>query len=757
LLNVRLRGAAGLTGTAGRSQTDRSMAEFRVSVIVPVFNAAALVSHAVRSAFAQTYGNIEVIVVDDGSEDQQALKAALAPWEGRICCLRQPNGGPARARNTGIASATGQFVAFLDADDEWLPDKIARQVSYFQQYPETGLLHTGVVGHARARTEAPGPPTAAFCDLFHTRFSINTLTVMVPRHVLEEVGGFDERREIHVEDWDLWLRIAARYPLGYLPEPLARYRPGGLMSRQIDRTYAAQALVLEKHRDLCAQACARHRAAPARCDAARRHVLHRDWGDDRLQAGDRLGAREQFRAALAYEPWRPRTLVLYLSTFANDRWRARGRRLVGQSAADPLPAAAALPRADSTPSLVHDTFYRRSRRRMIAGLHRLDEALSSGGNDRKRVMFEAVSPMSVTVFRPLYERLRRDPRLELWFTTPSGSVWPANDVFAPAGITGNIVPPTQAAWMKVDAYVNTDLWDMTWLRRRTRRIHLFHGVAGKYGLDAPVDLAPSVAAFDCVMFPNDDRRRRYVEAGLLPDDESRAALTGYPKVDCLVDGSIDRAAIRRELALDPAVPTVIYAPTWSPYSSLNSMGEEIVERLTAEGLQVLIKLHDRSYDRGLRGSGGIDWTRRLARYDSHPRVRVIREADACPFLAISDGMVSDHSSIAFEYMLLDRPIVAIDRAELIARAGISADKVQRLRSASHVVSDARQATRALLEALRNPSQHSTARRRVAGDLFYRPGTATDRAVAVLYRIIHLPAHVDARPGLESSRALAAFS
>lgn len=736
------------------------MAEFRVSVIVPVFNAAALVGNAVHSALAQTYDDddIEVIVVDDGSEDQHALTAALAPWQGRIRCFRQPNGGPARARNTGMAAATGQFVAFLDADDEWVPDKIARQVAYFQQYPETGLLHTGVVGHARARTATPAPPAPAFCDLFHTRFCINTLTVMVPRHVLEEVGGFDERREIHVEDWDLWLRIAARYPLGYLPEPLARYRPGGLMSRQIDRTYAAQALVLEKHQPLCAQACAQHRAAPERCERARRYVLHRDWGYDRLQAGDRLGARQQLRTALGHSPCRPRALLLYLSTFVSDHWRRRARRLLGRSAPVPLlPGAPRVRHAGTVPSLVHDTVYRRSRRRVIAGLHELDSALSTWGQSRKRLMFEAVSPMSVTVFRPLYERLRKDSRLELWFTTPSGSVWQSEDVFAPAGITENVVPPARAAWMKVDAYINTDFWDMTWLRRRTRRIHLFHGVAGKYGLDAPVDLAPTIAAFDCLMFPNGDRRRRYVEAGLLPDDEGRAALTGYPKVDRLVDGSIDRAAISRELALDAAVPTVIYAPTWSPYSSLNSMGEETVERLTAEGLQVLVKLHDRSYDRGLRGSGGIDWTRRLTKYDSHPLVRVIRESDACPFLAISDAMVSDHSSIAFEYMLLDRPIVTIDRAELITHAGISADKVQRLRSASHVVSDAREMTRALLQALRNPSQHSAARRRVAGELFYEPGTATDRALALIYRIIELPGHVDIPSELESSRALAAIS
>ena len=297
-----------------------------VSVVIPVFNAATLVGTALRSVFAQTFRDFEVIVVDDGSEDHLELNQTLAGWAGRIQYIRQPNGGPASARNTGIAHSTGQLIAFLDADDEWLPEKLARQVEYLQQYPETGLLHTGVAGSATASTAVPGAPRNAFCELFHTAFFVNTLTVMVPRRVFAVVGGFDERREIHIEDWDLWLRIAAQYPMGYIGEPLAFHRPGGLMSRQIERTYAAQALVIDKSKALCHRACATHRSAPDRCERTRRHVLHRDWGCDRLLAGDRRGAREQLRLALAYSRWDARTRLLFLSTFAGDRWRRRGRR-----------------------------------------------------------------------------------------------------------------------------------------------------------------------------------------------------------------------------------------------------------------------------------------------------------------------------------------------------------------------------------------------------------------------------------------------
>jgi hypothetical protein len=403
---------------------------------------------------------------------------------------------------------------------------------------------------------------------------------------------------------------------------------------------------------------------------------------------------------------------------------------------------------------VHDTVYRRARRRVITRLHDCDDRISRTGRSRKRILFDAASPVSFAVFRPVYERLRRDPRLELWFTS-NGDVWRPAQIFAPAGITERVVPPSTAARMKVDACLNADFWDMTWIYRRTRRIHLFHGVAGKYGLDTPVDLAPTIAAFDCLMFANADRRQRYIEAELVPDEQPKAALVGYPKADCLVDGSLDRTAIARTLGLHQTTPTVIYAPTWSPFSSLNAMGEEIVDRLTAEGLQVIVKLHDRSYDCRERGAGGVDWAARLSKYASSPLVRIAREADAAPFLAVSDAMVSDHSSIAFEYMLLDRPIVVIERPELVERAAISADKVRRLRSAAQVVRDARGMAAAVTIALQDPRWLSAERRRTAGDLFYEPGTATDRALDLIYSLIGLPRLAVAPATVETGRALAA--
>jgi glycosyltransferase involved in cell wall biosynthesis len=721
----------------------------RVSVVIPAYNAAPLIGAALTSVFSQTFVDLECIVVDDGSKDEAQLREALRPWGDRILHVRQENGGPAKARNTGIALATGELIAFLDADDEWLPDKLAKQVAYFDRYPTTGLLHTGMVGERESLRPAGGPPRNAFCDLFHTRFFVNTLTVMIPAAVLKDVGGFDERREIHIEDWDLWLRIAARYSFGYLPDALAIHRPGGFMSTQVERTYASQLLVSDKNAGLCAQACEKHRAAPAACMRERRHVLHRDWGYDRLQAGDHRGAREQFGQALACSPADLRTGALYAATFLPAA--VLGRRRAASTASVTSAASARRPAL----SLVHDTTYRRLRRRVISRLHDVDDALFATRSGRKRILFDAASPMSFAILRPLYDRVRRDPRLELWFTA-HGKVWSPEQIYNPIGIRENIVTSGVAAGMKVHLYVNTDFWDMTWLHRRARRMHLFHGVAGKYHLDAPMDLAPTIATFDSLLFVNRDRRDRYIEAQLVPDDPVKAALVGYPKVDCLLNGSLDAEQIRGHLGFSAAVPTVIYAPTWSPHSSLTEMGEPLVERLAAAGLQVIVKLHDRSYDTGQRGSGGIDWAERLRRFETHPRVRVVREADSSPYLFVSDAMVSDHSSIAFEFMLLDRPLVVIDRPGLIQHAGINQDKVRRLRSAAAVADSVDSTVTAVLEALRDPAALSAQRQAVSAELFYRPGTATDRAVALLYHLVNLPELADQRAVADTGAVMAAI-
>jgi hypothetical protein len=432
---------------------------------------------------------------------------------------------------------------------------------------------------------------------------------------------------------------------------------------------------------------------------------------------------------------------LNAATSARDLWtRVAARQAIGQvdvpMAVIRRTVAQVTARQDADRNLVNDTAYRRARTAVASAAHALDEAVSRRVRRHTRILFEAASPMSLAVFAPVLRQLQRDPRLEFWFTSCDRS-WSPESIFVPAGITERVVPPERVQWMKFDCYVNTDFWDMTWLPRRTRRIHLFHGVAGKYDLDAPVKIAPVVATFDRLMFPNRDRLRRYAEAGLVEADSAQAALVGYPKVDCLVDGSLNAVETLARVGLDSRVPTVLYAPTWSPYSSLNTMGHEVVEALGRLGVNVIVKLHDRSYEGTARGSGGVDWGSELRRVCERHGARLVQDADASPWLHAADLLITDHSSVGFEFMLLDRPIVVLDSPELIKHARVNPEKVRLLRSAATLVRDSSDLAARVRFALDHSGDHRKQRRAIADELFYCPGSATSRAVQCLYDLLAL--------------------
>jgi hypothetical protein len=177
--------------------------------------------------------------------------------------------------------------------------------------------------------------------------------------------------------------------------------------------------------------------------------------------------------------------------------------------------------------------------------------------------------------------------------------------------------------------------------------------------------------------------------------------------------------------------------------------------LAADGFGVIVKLHDRSYDLAQRASGGIDWRERMERYRDHPLVRVVHEPDATPYLAAADALVTDHSSIGFEFSLLDRPIVVVDCPALIAGARIARSKVTALRSAAEVVNSIADVAGAVTRQLEDPSLHSRERRALAETFFYRPGTATDRAVAEIYAVLQLEGLPVAAPLQVGSVPLAA--
>lgn len=335
---------------------------------------------------------------------------------------------------------------------------------------------------------------------------------------------------------------------------------------------------------------------------------------------------------------------------------------------------------------------------------------------------------------PIHRRLSRDPRVEFLFTS---SVHPDNArrIFADAGDAIEIISPARAALMKFDAYLAADfIWAK--LPRGAVRIQTFHGVAGKYGnvYDRPDH---SLREWDRLFFINKRRLNNFVSAGAIDADSSSICLIGMPKADCLVDGSLQRNDILQSLGIDPSRRTVLYAPTWTPYASLNVMGEELVAQLGRAGFCVIVKLHDNSRDSDPRNSGGINWVERLTPILQHHGGHLAARGTIAPYLVAADVMISDHSSAGFEYLLLDRPLIRIEMPELIARTNIHPDYVDLLVKASTTVQNAEETVRAVEAAYTDPAQLSTQRNVVAEDLFYKPGTATNRAVTELYKVMEL--------------------
>ena len=193
----------------------------RVSAIVPTYNRASLLRRALTSVFAQIRPAEEVIVVDDGSTDETAEMVRTEFPEARY--FAQPNRGVSAARNLGISKANGDWLALLDSDDEWAPEKLARQLEELAASPEHRICHTDEIWIRRGRRVNPKRRHAKSGGWIFERClplcAISPSSVLLHRSVLEQVGGFDESLPA-CEDYDLWLRACSRYPLLYVHEYL---------------------------------------------------------------------------------------------------------------------------------------------------------------------------------------------------------------------------------------------------------------------------------------------------------------------------------------------------------------------------------------------------------------------------------------------------------------------------------------------------------------------------------------------------------
>jgi len=270
-----------------------------VSVVTATYNMGHYLPQAVNSVLAQTYPNVEVVIVDDGSTDDTPAVCAQFAGNPRVQVHRKQNGGQASAKNKGVELARGEFVGFLDADDLWKPDKLERQMPLFEGRPNVGVVYSDYEMMDGEGRPLPKNPT----HMHRGRVSGNLLienfvsfpSAIVRRECLRKHGAFDAVWGMGI-DYDLWLRLSAHYDFDFVPEPTIRYRVwAGQMSTNYRKRFQSAIGIMQRFLDNHPQ------LVPAL-------VVNEAWahtyvgrGDSVLwNEGDRGGALRDYFRALGY-------------------------------------------------------------------------------------------------------------------------------------------------------------------------------------------------------------------------------------------------------------------------------------------------------------------------------------------------------------------------------------------------------------------------------------------------------------------------
>jgi glycosyltransferase involved in cell wall biosynthesis len=297
-----------------------------VSALIPTFNSERTLAEAILSVLRQTIGDVEVIVVDDGSADRTVdiARQFETRHPGRVSCLQQNHAGPYLARNLAAQRARGKYLAFLDSDDAWLPDKLARQIAVMEANPDVVLCHTAmIVVDSAGELVDTFPLDRRYQGQCFLRLLVanrlSTSSVLMRREFFHQLGGFDEEFPAR-GDWELWTRAARCGPLAGLSEPLVRYRVHPRrMSLDTDRMRSYHFAIIEKN-------ARSYRDEPhlSRLIRHARAEAYLDYASDYLTAGRRREARRDVVLSLAHRP------------VAVDGWKLLVRTLLSEQLVDGL-------------------------------------------------------------------------------------------------------------------------------------------------------------------------------------------------------------------------------------------------------------------------------------------------------------------------------------------------------------------------------------------------------------------------------------
>ena len=344
-----------------------------------------------------------------------------------------------------------------------------------------------------------------------------------------------------------------------------------------------------------------------------------------------------------------------------------------------------------------------------------------------RILFTGYAPVHFVCFRPLFDQLCLDPDIEVLV---SGGLRSTDDLgqrhqdaaamYASFDLpAGTVVDAEDVADLDVDVLVSASTKPMK-PRSYQQSVQIFHGLSFRNRA-----IRGENAVYDNYMMLGPYMRRTFERRGLMPPGDPRIAEIGFPKTDRLVNHSLDRSKVLAEIGFSGDRPVVMFAPTGAHNNAMELFGEELIKHFSSSGeYDLLVKPHDHA-------KASINWFERLAHLESE-HVRLLRTFDSVPALYASDVLISDASSIANEYLLLDRPLIFMDVPTLLASAAGEDDRLDLQtwgRKGGTVVGDVAAAERAVADGLARPQAQSQIRRAITQDLFYNPGTATQTALA----------------------------
>jgi CDP-glycerol glycerophosphotransferase (TagB/SpsB family) len=347
--------------------------------------------------------------------------------------------------------------------------------------------------------------------------------------------------------------------------------------------------------------------------------------------------------------------------------------------------------------------------------------------EKARILFCGYAPVHFVCFQPIYKRLSKYPWIDIYFSEgerakqdPDQRTAKLNQLFRSFRIPDKkILTPEQMKQQNFDMVICSFV-SGAFPKSDRVRIHLFHGVSFRN-----VAIRRDILIYDKLFVVGPYQTRNFVEQKLMREGDSRLVPIGFPKLDPLVDGTLDKKKILGQLGFSGKRPIVLYAPTGQKQNSLETVGEEVILRLKKlNRYDLLIKPHDHPKDLS------YNWTTYLKKYEDE-HTRIVQKYDIVPYLFASDLLLTDASSVSNEYSLLDRPMVFIDVPELLSAAknkGQAVDLDTWGRKTGLTARWPDEIVKAVQLSLRNPKQKSSLRKRMAEDMFYNPGNATEKAV-----------------------------